>query len=149
MKLFLSFSGLLRAVVHGRICIEDIQGQLFFPGCTREYLALPVGVNPDVGVISVPTLKGDDRHDRQKRVEAIKPHYDLLVMEMIKAKEEGRASFRPLEPEEDWDKLDRLREFLSRNGIEVSEEELEAGNGDASTPRIRQILSSVPGVDVW
>ena len=109
-KLFVSFTNLLYGLRDGRVKESDLEGALFYFGCSKDYLGGCPADNADVQLAfrlntSAPQTNEADRI------------YNLIKKTVITAEAEGRARFRKAGQYPSYHELNNL---LEKNEIDVS-----------------------------
>ncbi|MCX6779526.1 MAG: hypothetical protein NTU97_04880 [Candidatus Magasanikbacteria bacterium] len=106
MRVFLSFSGLLRAMRRGTVKGEDLLGAVFYFGCNREHLfpVDPTYRNLDMQVI----------FDEEDRVEEGKIILETIREMVLQAEAKGWVGFR--QPGE-HNSVEGLNEILAAAGL--------------------------------
>lgn len=106
-KLFLSFTGCLRAMADGSVSENDLENGLFYFMWPREDVLHPWGDE----INELEWFFSDVS-------EANKAH-ELLRKNVLKAEEEGRAFFRDRNKVSDSSPFDELNMILRQNGFSV------------------------------
>jgi hypothetical protein len=104
--LVLSWSGVLSQLFHGLVSLEELDGALFYFGCTRDHAFAPEthdGYNQLDSIISSDPARGRRLH--------------AFLMEIVASSElAGRVTWRALDESSSYG---QLNELLERNGLPV------------------------------
>lgn len=105
VKVVLSYSGMLRAFARGEITIEDLNGAVFYFGCTREYAMNPESSDARI-LYTATNVKGNSERRREL-------HSRILEV-VLQAEAEGRAAYRDFDESRS---IAMLNELLGKCGL--------------------------------
>lgn len=133
MKLFLSFSSMLRFLSENKITQEDLNTALFFFGCARTHALAPWEPVKDGSVCNEiewffkeDMARGEKEHAR-------------LVEALFRAELEGRCVWKKHEDGSEPHPARDFFELMKRNGIKLDELDL--------SPNDRRYFLSYPGIE--
>ena len=130
MKLFLSFTGLLRAIAQEEVTQADLDAGLFYFGCARSHALNPGGAG-----------EYDERINLAKGAQA----HEKLVRALERAESENRC--RWLKPDNTSRSYSLLNELLCANGLPqltLPPEVQELGEADGyGYPAVRRIIEAM------
>ena len=101
----LSWSGVLSQMFHGLVSVDDLDGALFYFGCTRGHAFDPA--SPEDAYNELDAITHSDP-ERGKQV------YAQLMEAVSSAEADGRVTWRELRQSNSYD---QLNELLARNGL--------------------------------
>ena len=117
-KLYPSFTRLLYKMQTGDVAPEDLEGSLFYFGCTRSSLDGEARDRLEIRLaFHLPSQKELDAGKEDGDLDGAVQLYDTIRSAVFQAEQEGRAAFRA----EDQDpSFKQLNAFLATHGIDTS-----------------------------